>query len=162
MNIWSHLLGALATICLGGYLGYWTWVDDPMFELRRFSRFTLFHDAPASVTWHDKAMFGVFFLGSFVCFICSSVFHTSLCHRGQEVYFHLIEVLRCSDVFSCSADGQTHEQSRLPRYTRAGHLEFFPDFLLWFLLPGAVRIYIYGSHDGIRLWCVGLGIQVIC
>ncbi|GJE98014.1 hemolysin-III related-domain-containing protein [Phanerochaete sordida] len=85
VNIWTHLLGALAAAALAGYLTYWTLVGSGGHGAEPFARLAPFYGFPASLGWRDTAVFAVFFLGSVVCFACSTLFHTSLCHREEVV-----------------------------------------------------------------------------
>lgn len=64
VNIWSHLLGALAIVAviLIWLIGSWPRMSAP------------------SETWHDRWGLAVFLLGALVCFACSTVFHVSSCH----------------------------------------------------------------------------------
>ncbi|KAG8721112.1 hypothetical protein FRC08_015606 [Ceratobasidium sp. 394] len=61
LNIQSHLLGALAFLCLL----LRTWHSPSRHE---------------SVTWHDPAGFGIFLASAVFCMGASALFHTANCH----------------------------------------------------------------------------------
>ncbi|KAJ7493454.1 hemolysin-III related-domain-containing protein [Mycena galericulata] len=67
VNIWSHFLGALATTM---FLLVWklSVTDSYMYSTAH------------SETWHDRWVLGVFPMGAVVCFVCSTIFHSSTCH----------------------------------------------------------------------------------
>lgn len=75
-------MGALASISLAGYLAYWACVEKSVQgEAQGFAWFVPFFEVPGSADWQDTAALAVFLFGCSVCFLCSTVFHTSLCHR---------------------------------------------------------------------------------
>lgn len=58
-NIWTHLLGCLTFICVTLWF-----IFQPSIKYN----------------WNDKIAFLIFFIGSIMCLLLSTVFHTFLCH----------------------------------------------------------------------------------
>ncbi|KIP07329.1 hypothetical protein PHLGIDRAFT_105796 [Phlebiopsis gigantea 11061_1 CR5-6] len=85
VNIWTHLLGGLASMSLAVYIIYKAIADHNPDLAQTVSWSTPFTGVLTSVNWQDGVAFGVFFFGCIVCFFCSTVFHTSLCHREDVV-----------------------------------------------------------------------------
>ncbi|EKM60669.1 uncharacterized protein PHACADRAFT_179870 [Phanerochaete carnosa HHB-10118-sp] len=134
VNIWTHLLGALASISLAGYLTYWTMMDSAGLETEPFYHLAPLNNEIKSLEWRDTAVFAVFFLGSAVCFTCSTAFHTSLCHREEIVRY-------------------TNKLDYLGILT-LGTLNFFPTFYYGFycdMYPG----YLYMALMAVS-GCVGI------
>jgi hypothetical protein len=76
VNIYSHLLGAVAFVAAICFLYY-------MFSSR-------YHSA----TWTDVVVFGAFFLGLFACLMLSAAFHTFNNHSSSVYdYFFMLDML---------------------------------------------------------------------
>jgi adiponectin receptor len=70
-NIWTHLLGMIAFLCIAALF-----LSRPSFEIQ----------------WQDKAVFSAFFLGAILCLGFSWVFHTVYCHSERVgKFFHKLD-----------------------------------------------------------------------
>lgn len=69
-NIWTHLIGCIAFICIGAYF-----LVHPTLEIQL----------------QEKLLFGIFFVGAIVCLGFSFAFHTVCCH--SEFVSHLFSKL---------------------------------------------------------------------
>ncbi|KAJ7682633.1 hemolysin-III related-domain-containing protein [Mycena polygramma] len=126
VNVWSHLLGALAI------LGIYALLIIPQYN------FHLFEVDASNVKTSDVILFRVFLLGAFVCFTCSVMFHSSLCHSEK-----VAKVLNRVDYFGIFV---------------LGTVNYFPTFhYAFFCAPQLRNLYIalmsISGSAGIYLSC---------
>lgn len=79
MNIWTHLAGALCATTVALLLALSKFYHPGTGYLALLPLFGHF----GTVDWKDALIVSSFLLGCLVCFTCSVVFHTSLCHRAE-------------------------------------------------------------------------------
>jgi adiponectin receptor len=81
VNIWTHIIGALASIAALVLL-FGLGRPPPSSEPPRFGWLVnpLPSTAQPSVTWADAAMHAIFFLAATFCFSASASFHCVNCH----------------------------------------------------------------------------------
>ncbi|KAJ7202860.1 hemolysin-III related-domain-containing protein, partial [Mycena pura] len=138
VNIWSHLLGALGVVAAYILLFHSTSQPQSAPEFAGIpAPFAAIY--PFSITSKDDAtLLGIFFLGAIVCFSCSAVFHSSLCH-SQPVARYMNRV----DYFGILA---------------LGTVNYFPTFhYAFFCAPRLRNLYIalmsLSGSTGIYLAC---------
>ncbi|KAJ6566965.1 hemolysin-III related-domain-containing protein [Mycena capillaripes] len=82
VNVWSHLLGALAILAI--YTLFYLIPQHGSHLLEVHTPVEPFnHTSQSNVKTSDVILFRVFLLGAFVCFACSALFHSSLCHSEK-------------------------------------------------------------------------------
>ncbi|KAF7303829.1 hypothetical protein MIND_00612700 [Mycena indigotica] len=130
VNIWSHLLGALGLIVVllfslynGNYLSFALPDTDSLAGIS---------------TQGDETIFTVFLAGAFICFSCSAVFHSALCHSEP-----IAKYMNRVDYFGILA---------------LGTVNYFPTFhYAFFCEPGLRNLYIAlmtaSGSTGIYLAC---------
>uniref|UniRef100_A0A1Y1MLP3 Adiponectin receptor protein n=1 Tax=Photinus pyralis TaxID=7054 RepID=A0A1Y1MLP3_PHOPY len=81
-NIWTHLIGCIAFICIGAYF-----LVHPTLEIQL----------------QEKLLFGIFFIGAIVCLGFSFAFHTVCCHSEfVSLLFSKLDYCGISLLIMCS------------------------------------------------------------